>query len=129
MAEGAVADREPRRHPPRRSRSFRTRRSRGLTAAELITHDASDQRAGPPDRRRPGHHLRAPARVHTIFARLRVYIVSRAADPRLRPIAVPLIDDEGERVGELWCRCASDWLFVEHLVVIEGRRGPAWADR
>ena len=58
-----------------------------------------------------------------ILTPLRAYNIRRAGDPRIRPIALLLIDGDGERVGGLWGRCAYDWLFVELLVVPEEHRG------
>jgi GNAT superfamily N-acetyltransferase len=58
-----------------------------------------------------------------VLAPLRAYNVSRAGDPRIRPVAVLLTDERGDRVGGLWGRCAYNWLFVELLAVPEAHRG------
>jgi GNAT superfamily N-acetyltransferase len=58
-----------------------------------------------------------------VLAPLRDYNISRAGDPRVRPVAVLLIDNDGNQVGGLWGKCAYDWLFVEFLAVPEEHRG------
>lgn len=58
-----------------------------------------------------------------VLAPLRAYNVSHAGDPRIRPVAVLLTDEQGEPVGGLWGKCSYDWLFVEFLVVPEAHRG------
>jgi GNAT superfamily N-acetyltransferase len=58
-----------------------------------------------------------------VLAPLRAYNISRAGDPNIRPVAVMLVDEDGNRVGGLWGKCAYDWLFVEFLAVPEEHRG------
>jgi GNAT superfamily N-acetyltransferase len=58
-----------------------------------------------------------------VVAPLRAYNISRAGDPRIRPVAILLTDEQGDQVGGLWGRCAYDWLFVELLAVPEAHRG------
>ncbi|KHL25179.1 GCN5 family acetyltransferase [Croceibacterium mercuriale] len=58
-----------------------------------------------------------------VLAPLRAYNVSHAGDPRIRPVAILLTDEAGNRVGGLWGRCGYDWLFVELLAVPEEHRG------
>lgn len=58
-----------------------------------------------------------------ILAPLRAYNLAQAGDPRFEPVAIVLTDDAGERVGDLWGKCAYDWLFVEFLAVPEAHRG------
>lgn len=58
-----------------------------------------------------------------VLAPLRAYNESRAADPRVQPVAVLLTDEGGAHVGGLWGRCAFDWLFVELLAVPDEHRG------
>ncbi len=58
-----------------------------------------------------------------ILAPLRAYNISHAGDPRIRPVALVLTDEAGEKVGGLWGRCSYDWMFVELLSVPEGHRG------
>lgn len=58
-----------------------------------------------------------------VLAPLRAYNIARAGDPRARPVAILLTDEDGTRVGGLWGRLAYDWLFVELLAVPEDRRG------
>lgn len=58
-----------------------------------------------------------------ILAPLRAYNISHAGDPRIRPVALVLTDEAGEKVGGLWGRCSYDWLFVELLSVPESHRG------
>ncbi|MGE0665186.1 MAG: GNAT family N-acetyltransferase [Sphingomonadales bacterium] len=58
-----------------------------------------------------------------VIAPLRAYNISQAGDPHIRPVAILLMDDNGERVGGLWGKLAYDWLFVELLAVPDGHRG------
>ena len=58
-----------------------------------------------------------------VLAPLRAYNISRAGDPRIRPVAILLTDARGDRVGGLWGRCAYNWLFVELIAVPEEHRG------
>jgi GNAT superfamily N-acetyltransferase len=58
-----------------------------------------------------------------VLAPLRAYNISRAGDPRIRPVAVLLTDEHGDHVGGLWGKCVYDWLFVELLAVPEEHRG------
>lgn len=58
-----------------------------------------------------------------VLAPLRAYNIDRAGDPRIRPVAILLTDENGDRVGGLWGRCAYDWLFVELLAVPTEHRG------
>src|SRR3569623_1338981 len=58
-----------------------------------------------------------------VLAPLRAYNVSRAGDPRLRPVAILLADDRGACPGGLWGRMGYDWMFVELLVIPEEHRG------
>jgi GNAT superfamily N-acetyltransferase len=66
-----------------------------------------------------------PSEAHreAILAPLRAYNISRAGDPRIRPIALLLTDEHGHHVGGLWGRFAYDWLFIELLAVPEAYRG------
>ena len=66
-----------------------------------------------------------PSEAHhdAVLAPLRAYNISRAGDPRIRPVAVLLTDEYGDHVGGLWGRCGYDWLFVELLAVPEEHRG------
>jgi GNAT superfamily N-acetyltransferase len=58
-----------------------------------------------------------------ILAPLRAYNIGRAGDPRIRPVAILLTDEDGAHVGGLWGKCVYDWLFVELLAVPEAHRG------
>jgi len=58
-----------------------------------------------------------------VVAPLRAYNIDRAGDPRIRPVAILLTDDDGNQIGGLWGRCAYDWLFVELLAIPEEHRG------
>ena len=59
-----------------------------------------------------------------VIAPLRAYNISQAGDPRIRPVAILLTDEDGKDVGGLWGKMAYDWLFVELLAVPEAfRRG------
>ncbi|MBT0669482.1 GNAT family N-acetyltransferase [Novosphingobium profundi] len=58
-----------------------------------------------------------------VLAPLRAYNLARGGDPRLRPVAVLLTDEEGNHRGGLWGKCSYDWLFVELLCVPEDVRG------
>ena len=58
-----------------------------------------------------------------ILGPLRAYNISRAGDPRIRPVALLLTDEQGNHVGGLWGRLAYDWLFIELLAVPEEHRG------
>jgi GNAT superfamily N-acetyltransferase len=58
-----------------------------------------------------------------VLAPLRAYNISRAGDPRIRPVAILLNDEDGKAVGGLWGRLAYDWLFIELLAVPEQYRG------
>ncbi|EGD59200.1 GCN5-related N-acetyltransferase [Novosphingobium nitrogenifigens DSM 19370] len=58
-----------------------------------------------------------------VLAPLRAFNISQAGDPRIRPVAVLLKDDNGVTVGGLWGRIGYDWLFVELLAVPEEARG------
>jgi len=59
----------------------------------------------------------------SILSRLRTYNISKAGDPRIRPVAILLTDENGEKVGGLWGRVGYDWLFVELLSVPAEYRG------
>jgi GNAT superfamily N-acetyltransferase len=61
-----------------------------------------------------------------ILAPLRAYNIARAGDPRIRPVALLLTDEEGNRLGGLWGKCGYDWLFVELLAVPEEHRGGSY---
>lgn len=61
-----------------------------------------------------------------VLAPLRAYNIGRAGDPRVRPVAILLTDEDGVQVGGLWGRCAYDWLFVELLAVPEEHRGDGY---
>lgn len=54
---------------------------------------------------------------------LRAYNLSHGGEPRIRPIAILLTNDDGEHVGGLWGKTIYDWLFVEWLAVPEEHRG------
>lgn len=58
-----------------------------------------------------------------VIAPLRAYNINQAGDPRIRPVAVLLTDEDGKDVGGLWGKLAYDWLFVELLAVPEEYRG------
>lgn len=58
-----------------------------------------------------------------ILAPLRAHNVAHAGEPMARPVAILLIDEDGNRVGGLWGRCSYRWLFVEYLAVPEAYRG------
>ena len=58
-----------------------------------------------------------------VLAPLRAYNIARAGDPRIRPVAILLTDEEGDHVGGLWGKCVYDWLFVELLAIPEDQRG------
>ena len=58
-----------------------------------------------------------------ILGPLRAFNISRAGDPRIRPVALLLTDEQGNHVGGLWGRLAYDWLFIELLAVPEEHRG------
>ena len=58
-----------------------------------------------------------------VLAPLREYNRSRGGDPRARPVALILSDDQGAKLGGLWGRISYDWLFVELLAVPEAHRG------
>ncbi|MEN3974715.1 GNAT family N-acetyltransferase [Emcibacter sp. SYSU 3D8] len=58
-----------------------------------------------------------------VLAPLRAYNISRSGDPRIRPVALLLTDEQGDHVGGLWGKIAYDWLFVELLAVPEAHRG------
>lgn len=58
-----------------------------------------------------------------VLAPLRAYNISRAGDPRIRPVAVLLTDAHGDHVGGLWGKLAYDWMFIELLAVPEEHRG------
>lgn len=57
---------------------------------------------------------------------LQAYNLSRGGDPRIRPVAVLLTDDDGKHVGGLWGKTIYDWLFIEWLAVPEEYRGQAF---
>lgn len=61
-----------------------------------------------------------------ILVPLRAYNISRAGDPRIRPIAILLTNEHGDHVGGLWGKCAYDWLFIELLAVPEEHRGGSY---
>ena len=63
---------------------------------------------------------------HAVLAPLRAYNVGQAGDARIRPVALLLIDENGDRVGGLWGKCSYNWLFVELLAVPEEHRGAAF---
>lgn len=58
-----------------------------------------------------------------VLAPLRAYNIAHAGDPKIRPVAVLLTDENGNRRGGLWGKCAYDWLFIELLSVPEELRG------
>ncbi len=58
-----------------------------------------------------------------VLAPLRAYNISRAGDPRIKPVAILLTDEEGKQVGGLWGKASYGWLFVELLAVPEQYRG------
>lgn len=61
-----------------------------------------------------------------ILAPLREYNVSRAGDPRIKPVALLLTNENGDSVGGLWGKCVYDWLFVELLAIPEAHRGSGY---
>lgn len=63
-----------------------------------------------------------------VLAPLRAYNIDRAGDPRIRPVALLLTDEDGGRVGGLWGKCAYDWLFIELLAVPEKHRGAGYGE-
>jgi len=54
---------------------------------------------------------------------LRAYNETHGGDPRMKPVAVLLTDEQGQHVGGLWGKTVYDWLFVEWLAVPDGYRG------
>lgn len=58
-----------------------------------------------------------------ILAPLREHNIAHAGAPQVRPVAILLTDEDGNRVGGLWGRCSYGWLFVEYLAVPEAHRG------
>ncbi|MDF2603585.1 N-acetyltransferase [Sphingomonas sp.] len=58
-----------------------------------------------------------------VLALLHAHNVSRAGDPRIKPVAVLLTDEDGAHVGGLWGQCAYNWLFVELIAIPEEHRG------
>lgn len=58
-----------------------------------------------------------------VIAPLRAYNIDRAGDPRTRPVAILLTDEEGQHVGGLWGKCSYDWMFIEFLAIPEAHRG------
>jgi GNAT superfamily N-acetyltransferase len=57
---------------------------------------------------------------------LQAYNLEHGGDPRMRPVAVLLTDDDGIHLGGLWGKTAYDWLFVEWLAVPKEHRGAGW---
>lgn len=64
-----------------------------------------------------------------IAAPLRAYNVAHGGDPRVRSVAIMLIDDNGMKVGGLWGKCAYDWLFVDLLTVPPEHRGGSYGKK
>lgn len=64
-----------------------------------------------------------------ILGPLREYNVSRAGDPRIKPVALLLTNETGDRVGGLWGKCVYDWLFVELLAIPEAHRGSGYGKK
>ena len=58
-----------------------------------------------------------------VLAPLRAFNIAQAGDPRIRPVAILVSNDDGASEGGLWGRIGYDWLFVELLVVPEAARG------
>jgi GNAT superfamily N-acetyltransferase len=58
-----------------------------------------------------------------VLGPLRAYNIAHAGDPRIRPVAILVSDEDGASEGGLWGRIGYDWLFVELLVVPEAARG------
>lgn len=61
-----------------------------------------------------------------VLAPLRAYNIERGGDPRIRPVALLLTDDDRRHVGGLWGRLVYDWLYVELLAVPEQHRGAGY---
>ncbi len=59
---------------------------------------------------------------NAVIAPLRAYNLALAGDPRIRPVAILLTNEQGEHVGGLWGKCSYDWLFVELLAIPEDQR-------
>ena len=64
-----------------------------------------------------------------IVASLRAYNAAHGGDPRIRPVAIMLTDEDGVQVGGIWGECAYDWLFIDLLVVPESHRGGGYGKR
>ncbi|MCJ2182350.1 GNAT family N-acetyltransferase [Novosphingobium sp. 1949] len=64
-----------------------------------------------------------------ILAPLRAYNIARGGDPKLRPLAILLTDENGAHQGGLWGKISYDWMFVELLSVPEALRGGGYGSQ
>ncbi|MCW2382813.1 MULTISPECIES: GNAT family N-acetyltransferase [unclassified Sphingobium] len=60
---------------------------------------------------------------NAVFVPLLAYNIAQAGNPNIRPIAILLTDEQGERVGGIWGKCSYDWMFVELLAIAPEHRG------
>jgi GNAT superfamily N-acetyltransferase len=58
-----------------------------------------------------------------VLGPLRAYNIAQAGDPRIRPVAILIENDQGVTEGGLWGRIGYDWMFVELLGLPEAARG------